>query len=444
MSERRESDQQTPSLIRRGWFQGIVIALLLTGAAIVALYFSIVPLLNNWLPPLLDRLVAPGSHLQIRSLTSQQFAVDELDIQPAPGVLIQIRNAELNYHGTGLLQGKADSLTAETLRVHITAVDDAPSQPSSTLSPGFDVDLPVITELMTLPVDDIRVQTLEIDTPDISARLTGSLRPDHWGVSGDLRLPHIQESVTVNLQLQRNEQGNAELLAMLSQQEALLAQLWAGLTQTDDTSDANIRLEADLSKIQNSLPQMADLPVKGQNVLLEGTLNSPAQARWPDELIADLTTTLTTRKSVISDNMSVQPAGVAFSVRRSATDDDWSLLLATQPIAASIRSTSMVYSSLLSTNTGVAPTITIAPTVAMKVLGVVITSSPGPIPRAFMETYNASVPLPTPTAYFVPHFLATYFSNSATSGPRIKRPCFKTLSTEFSNSFFIFGSSTKN
>ncbi|MEE3190704.1 MAG: hypothetical protein VX281_07070, partial [Pseudomonadota bacterium] len=69
MSERRESDQQTPSLIRRGWFQGIVIALLLTGAAIVALYFSIVPLLNNWLPPLLDRLVAPGSHLQIRSLT---------------------------------------------------------------------------------------------------------------------------------------------------------------------------------------------------------------------------------------------------------------------------------------------------------------------------------------------------------------------------------------
>ncbi|WP_297533338.1 YdbH domain-containing protein [Thalassolituus sp.] len=362
MSERRESDQQAPALIRRGWFQGIVIALLLTGAAIVALYFSIVPLLNNWLPPLLDRLVAPGSHLQIRSLTSQQFAVDELDIQPAPGVLIQIRNAELNYHGTGLLQGKADSLTAETLRVHITAVDDAPSQPSSTLSPGFDVDLPVITELMTLPVDDIRVQTLEIDTPDISARLTGSLRPDHWGVSGDLRLPHIQESVTVNLQLQRNEQGNAELLAMLSQQEALLAQLWAGLTQTEDTSDARIRLEADLSKIQNSLPQMADLPLKGQQVLIEGKLNSPAQARWPEDLIGDLTATLTTRKSVISENMSVQPAGFAFSVRRSATDDDWSALLATQPIAASIRtSTDGQVSDWKATTPGQALTATCSP-----------------------------------------------------------------------------------
>ena len=78
--------------------------------------------------------------------------------------------------------------------------------------PGIDVDLPLVTELMDLPVDDIRVESLEIDTPDISARLTGSLQPEHWGISGDLRLPHIQESVTVNLQLQRNEQGNAELL----------------------------------------------------------------------------------------------------------------------------------------------------------------------------------------------------------------------------------------
>ena len=77
MSERRESDQQTPSLIRRGWFQGIVIALLLTGAAIVALYFSIVPLLNNWLPPLLDRLVAPGSHLQTAS-QSEPASVNQL------------------------------------------------------------------------------------------------------------------------------------------------------------------------------------------------------------------------------------------------------------------------------------------------------------------------------------------------------------------------------
>ena len=89
---------------------------------------------------------------------------------------------------------------------------------------------------------------------------------------------------------------------MLSQQEALLTQLWSGLTQTEDTSDARIRLEADLSKIQNSLPQMADLPLKGQ-VLIEGKLNSPAQARWPEDLIGDLTATLTTRKSVISEHV---------------------------------------------------------------------------------------------------------------------------------------------
>jgi hypothetical protein len=339
MDARKESSPAPPALIRRGWFQGIVIALLLTGAALMALYLSIVPLLNNWLPPLLDRLVAPGSHLQIRSLTRQQFAVDELDLQPSPGILIQIRNAELNYHGTGLLQGKADSLTAETVKVLISAGDDTPSQSATSLTPGIDIELPHITELMALPVDDIRVATLEVDTPDVSARLTGSLQPDHWGISGNLRLPHIQEAVNVNLQLQRNEKGNAELLAMLSQQEALLAQLWTGLTQTEDVSDANIRFEADLSKIQNSLPQMADLPLKGQQVILEGTLNSPAQARWPEELIADLTATLTTQKSVISDALSVQPAGIALSVRRATTKADWNALLAAQPLSASIATT---------------------------------------------------------------------------------------------------------
>ena len=339
MNARKESSPAPQALIRRGWFQGIVIALLLTGAALVVLYLSIVPLLNNWLPPLLDRLVAPGSHLQIRSLTRQQFAVDELDLQPSPGVLIQIRNAELNYHGTGLLQGKADSLTAETVKVLISAGDDTPSQSVTGLTPGIDIELPHITELMALPVDDIRIASLEIDTPDVSARLTGSLQPSHWGVSGDLRLPHIQEAVNVNLQLQRNEKGNAELLAMLSQQEALLAQVWTGLTQTEDISDANIRFEADLSKIQSSLPQMADLPLKGQQIILEGTLSSPAQARWPEELIADLTATLTTRKSVISDTMSVQPAGIALSVRRATTAADWNALLAAQPLSASITTT---------------------------------------------------------------------------------------------------------
>jgi hypothetical protein len=46
-----------------------------------------------------------------------------------------------------------------------------------------------------------------------------------------------------------------------------------------------------------------------------------------------------------------------------------------------------------STNTGVAPTPLTASAVAMKVFGTVMTSSPGPIPRAAITKCNAVVPL---------------------------------------------------
>ena len=50
----------------------------------------------------------------------------------------------------------------------------------------------------------------------------------------------------------------------------------------------------------------------------------------------------------------------------------------------------------ISTKTGVAPSRAIISPVAMKVNGLVMTSSPGPIPRAIMATSKASVPLETP------------------------------------------------
>ena len=55
-----------------------------------------------------------------------------------------------------------------------------------------------------------------------------------------------------------------------------------------------------------------------------------------------------------------------------------------------------------STKTAVAPAIQMASAVAKNVLVVVMHSSPGPIPSARNASHSASVPLPTPTAYFMP------------------------------------------
>ena len=67
--------------------------------------------------------------------------------------------------------------------------------------------------------------------------------------------------------------------------------------------------------------------------------------------------------------------------------------------------------SLQSTNTGVAPSSQIGPTVATNVFAAVITSSPGPMFNALRDSLIASVPELTPIAYFVPINLAKLSSN---------------------------------
>ena len=54
--------------------------------------------------------------------------------------------------------------------------------------------------------------------------------------------------------------------------------------------------------------------------------------------------------------------------------------------------------------------------------GVVMTSSPGPIPSARSDKYNESVPLATPMACFTPTYSAHSFSNACVCGPRTKLP----------------------
>ena len=58
----------------------------------------------------------------------------------------------------------------------------------------------------------------------------------------------------------------------------------------------------------------------------------------------------------------------------------------------------------ISKKTGFAPAVTIDPTVAINVNGVVITSSPGPMLNAFKTKNKASVPFPTEIVNFDPFF----------------------------------------
>ena len=75
-----------------------------------------------------------------------------------------------------------------------------------------------------------------------------------------------------------------------------------------------------------------------------------------------------------------------------------------------------------------------AATVATKVIGVVITSSPGPIPLASSARCRADVPELTATAKRVPHSAANSASKASTSGPSTNAPLRITRATAASSS----------
>src|SRR5919108_216369 len=91
--------------------------------------------------------------------------------------------------------------------------------------------------------------------------------------------------------------------------------------------------------------------------------------------------------------------------------------------AAAACSESMLRSeSRTSTNTGLAPVWTITFAVAGQVIGVVITSSPGPTSRATSARCIAAVPDETASACFAPTYAANRRSSSAAFSPVVSQP----------------------
>ena len=93
-------------------------------------------------------------------------------------------------------------------------------------------------------------------------------------------------------------------------------------------------------------------------------------------------------------------------------------------------------SSQISTNTGIAPVLTIAETVGIAVFETVITSSPSPIFKALSAKKIASVPLATPMPCLASQNAAYCSSKFFTFEPNISHPESKTSSIADNISFF--------
>ncbi len=88
----------------------------------------------------------------------------------------------------------------------------------------------------------------------------------------------------------------------------------------------------------------------------------------------------------------------------------------------------------MSAKTGLALWKRIELAVAMKVNGVVMTSSPSLIPRAFRATSRAAVPLATAIPCLAPKYSANSLSKASTSSPWASIPLLRTSTTAFISS----------
>src|SRR5437762_426398 len=84
-----------------------------------------------------------------------------------------------------------------------------------------------------------------------------------------------------------------------------------------------------------------------------------------------------------------------------------------------------------------APRRAIAPAVAKKLYGVVMTSSPGPMFSAIRQASRASLPEETPIACEHPEYAAIAFSHCSTLGPSMKCWDSNTSASAFSISAFM-------
>src|SRR5918994_1727626 len=113
------------------------------------------------------------------------------------------------------------------------------------------------------------------------------------------------------------------------------------------------------------------------------------------------------------------------SRRSSSRPARWTGMIAfvRSVMASAVRAGAMLRSeSRTSTKTGVAPQWTITFAVAGQVIGLVITSSPGPTPSATSERCSAAVPEETARTCSASKYSASRCSRSAARGPVVSQP----------------------
>lgn len=309
------------------------LALLLCGALLAALPSLLKPALNRWLPGV---LADDGSaRIHIRQLSWTRFELDELNLPLADGTLIQLQDLQLRFSPAGLLHGRIQDLTLARVLVSMPAPSAekvavaAAANAADAARSGFNqpVDIPAFVQWLSLPADSVTVQQLVFQHPAFAADLAAELTPQQWRLHGSVQLDNQPLPWQAEVQLQQN----GDWLMLLAEQQTLLMQLYGHARQDDQQTHIYLDQRADLAALSERLPQLADLPMPLQELLIKAELTLPNHGVLPRDAVIGAVATLNTRPQALPAGLQWQSGSWVLSVTKTSAQDDWQFRADGQP-----------------------------------------------------------------------------------------------------------------
>lgn len=323
----------------------VLIALVLTIGLLLLLPTFLKPSLNRLLPELLGSKRKPAS-VHIQSLSWTGLTLSELTMGFAGGDTLELKNLTLRYHPLDLLQAQINSLEIDYLsytwgeselrEVAEEVADDAREVAKNSFNSYLEI--PVLNQLLELPLNDLVIHKLHLDHPEFGADLQVKLDSDLLRVNGLALLTSVNAPWLLELQLH----PSGRWFVMLSDDSQLLAQQDGYIRQDADYTYVDINQRLDLAAFSQRLAVLNDTPIPLDEMRLSLTLQQPNKGVFPAEAIVTANAWLSSSDGKLLGTYPWQATTWAMALNKETSSSDWRFSLASSPQRLEVKDPSLV------------------------------------------------------------------------------------------------------
>lgn len=326
---------------RRRWWRyllaGSGISLVLLSLLVFFLPQILKPTLNRWTPDALAWLAGIDGEVVIRHWDWEQLDIERARLTLDDGTEIRLHDLSLVFTPQQLGVGKIQSLSVEQLditlqqsgeQVAVLTAQQAREAARQRLQ-SSELTIPDLPELLSLPIEQVRIQHLSVHHEQVSARLSAELAPQHWQLNGDIELVDVGHPWQLTLQLDQHD-NLGDWIVQLADGEQLLMQAFATLKRQDDGhTQVALRQQWQADQLQPRFPMLRDLPALPTQVTLTAQTRLPPTLRIPDDLVLNAQLKAETRPGALNADWQWQTGEWLLEVQKATEEADWQWSLQT-------------------------------------------------------------------------------------------------------------------